>query len=332
MKKRTVVLVVLLLILAAGAALVYEALFARNHFSARVTLTVPAGSRASSIADSLEHAGVLRSRALFFIALRLMGKEGELHPGVYELVPHSSNRDIILSLAGARGRHSEVTFPEGITSMAIAHIAGVHLGTDSAKFVALVHDTTFIRSLGVAANSLEGYLFPETYVFDLPVQERDVVARMVRMMDRFLDDTLRARIAALGVKEQQALTMASIVEGEAVADTERARIAGVYCNRVHKHMRLEADPTIQYILGVPRRLSYADLQIDSPYNTYMHEGLPPTPINNPGRRSIYAALYPEENEYLYFVAKGDGSQTHRFSRTLEEHARAVAQYRKERDR
>lgn len=331
MKLRLIIAIAVIAIAAAGWY-AFNALYGHNPFDTRRTVTIPAGSHASSIVDSLERAGVLRSRTSFMIALRVLGKENELHPGVYELPAHASNREIILTLALARGHHTEVTFPEGITSMAMARIAASRLSCDSAKFVALVRDTVFMRSLGVDGVSLEGYLFPETYAFDLPVQERDVVARMVRAMDKFLDDSLRARIAALGLKEQQALTLASIVEGEAVADTERPRIAGVYWNRLKRHMRLEADPTIQYVVGSPRRLSYDDLRIDSPYNTYMHEGLPPTPINNPGRRAILATLNPEHHDYIYFVARGDDSHTHRFSRNIAEHLKAVALYRKQRDK
>lgn len=330
--KRKVIAIVALAIVLLATWFVYDSVFGLNSFTVPCTIAIAPGMRTSEIVDSLMKSGALRSRAKFFVALRLLGKESDLHPGTYEIPPHASNRDIILELSRvSAGHHTEVTFQEGITSMAIAHIAATHLACDSVKFMALIHDKKFIQSLGVSASSLEGYLFPETYTFDLPVHERDVITRMVRSMDRFLGDSLRARIASLGVSEEKALALASIVEGEAVADTERPRIAGVYWNRLHMHHRLEADPTIQYIVGGPRRLSYDDLKIESPYNTYLHEGLPPTPINNPGRRSILATLYPEQNNYLYFVARGDGSGTHRFSKTMAEHEKAVAKYRRERE-
>jgi UPF0755 protein len=126
---------------------------------------------------------------------------------------------------------------------------------------------------------------------------------------------------------KEVVTLASIVEGESGVDAERPTIAGVYLNRLRKNMKLEADPTIQYVLpGGPRRLLYTDLRIDSPYNTYLYRGLPPGPVNNPGKQSILGVLYPEKHQYLYFVATGVGG--HRFSKTFSEHQKAIRVYRK----
>ncbi|HZV12361.1 MAG TPA: endolytic transglycosylase MltG [Candidatus Kapabacteria bacterium] len=334
MKKKSILfLFIILLILGAGIYTAYDAIYGENTLESERITIIPPNSSATVIADSLAHAGIIRNKYSFMIALKLLDKESQLHPGIYEFKPHETNKDIIFDLSHVRNaQHYFATFPEGITSFAIAHIAHEQLNIDSARFVHLVHDSAFVHSLGIDAVSLEGYLFPDTYEFDPPVTEKAVAARMVYAFRHFFTDSLMHRCNVLGMTQEQILTLASIVEGEAAEDTERARIAGVYWNRLHDSMKLEADPTIQYILGSPRRLSYDDLRIESPYNTYIHPGLPPTPINNPGRASILAALYPEKNDYIYFVARGDGSRMHRFSRTIEEHEKAVEMYRRERNK
>lgn len=150
---------------------------------------------------------------------------------------------------------------------------------------------------------------------------------MVKGFKDFYVDSLKTRQEALKLTLNEVLTLASIVEGEAMLDEERAVIAGVYLNRLKKRMRLEADPTVQYAIpDGPRRLTYSDLRFNSPYNTYVHYGLPPGPINSPGRKSILAALYPQFHSFLYFVANGSGG--HIFSRTYSEHQKAVQSYRK----
>jgi UPF0755 protein len=152
---------------------------------------------------------------------------------------------------------------------------------------------------------------------------------MVKAFLRFYSDSLRMRQEELGWTRHQVMTLASIIEGEAILDAERGRISGVYHNRLRRHMRLEADPTIQFLLeNGPRRLRYPDLQIASPYNTYRVGGLPPGPVNNPGRASILAALYPERHAFLFFVANGRGG--HWFSATYADHLRYVRVYRRQR--
>jgi UPF0755 protein len=162
------------------------------------------------------------------------------------------------------------------------------------------------------------------------MDEHEIVRDLVNQFLKFFNDSLANRGRDFGLTTREVLIVASIVEGEAVIDSERAIIAGVFYNRLKKGMKLEADPTIRFILNEgPRRVLYRDLTIESPYNTYLHPGLPPTPINNPGRKSILAALYPVNTKYLYFVSNGEGG--HVFSNTYEAHQRAVRRYRHLRD-
>jgi UPF0755 protein len=175
--------------------------------------------------------------------------------------------------------------------------------------------------MGVQANSLEGYLYPDTYFFTYGVQAPEVLRTLVGHFWKVYNDSLKARTEELGWTVHQVVTLASIVEGEARVDSERALISAVYHNRLKRGMLLQASPTVQFLLpDGPRRLLKRDLEIDSPYNTYRYPGLPPGPINNPGRKSLLAALWPAPVRYLYFVANGDG--THTFSYTLAQHLRA----------
>jgi len=213
-----------------------------------------------------------------------------------------------------------VTLPEGLRIGQIAAVLEARLEIDSAAFVALAHDSAFIAELGIGAPSLEGYLFPETYFFSFGIGERRVIRAMV--------EQLRARLPRTMPPDRtlhQVLTLASIIEGEAMLAGEMDTIASVYCNRLSAGMCLQADPTIQYLIeGTPRRLLNRDLEIDSPYNTYKYAGLPPGPINSPGLDAILAAVEPAKTGYLYFVADGEGG--HIFSTTLREHLRAKRRF------
>jgi len=192
-----------------------------------------------------------------------------------------------------------------------------------------VADTSLIEIAGHDAVSLEGFLMPDTYEFAWQTDERVVAKRLLAQFREFFVDSLQRRVHVLGYSIREILTIASIVEGETRLDAERPIVAGLYYNRLKKRMRLEADPTIRYLLpNGTHRIHFNDLDIESPYNTYRNYGLPPTPINNPGRNSILAALYPARHSYLYFVADGKGG--HRFSKTFDEHKQNVRLYRKAR--
>jgi UPF0755 protein len=230
------------------------------------------------------------------------------------------------------GRDAElirVLIPPGITARLQARLLARELGCDSAKIMQLFADGSFLASLEVDAPTLEGFLLPETYEFAWNQEESYVLRAIVEQFQRFYGDSLRARERQLGWTTRQVLTMASIVEGESKLAEERAVISGVYHNRLRKGMPMQADPTIQYVIpGGPRRLLYEDLRIESPYNTYRFAGLPPGPVNNPGREAILAALYPLPTSYLYFVANGQGG--HRFAGSYESHLRNVRLYRRQR--
>ena len=290
-------------------------------------VTIPKGASLNEIADSLAEKDVILSRVLFIAACGLSGKGSRLQNGVYRF-PHSISLVNVIGIL-AEGSHQIavwITVNEGSTIRTIASILHAKVGIDSIHTVQLAVDRAFLQKLGIHAHSLEGYLFPDTYFVRLDDPGERILSRMVHRFRSILTPADSARAREMKYSLYQILTMASIVEGETRRPEERARVAGVYYNRLRLGMLLQADPTIQYIIpDGPRRLLYRDLRIESPYNTYRHKGFPPGPVNNPGRAAIDAALYPEKHGFLYFVANGTGG--HVFSTTAREHARAVAAYR-----
>ena len=321
-----------LAVLGLCALYVFGIFFSGNEFSGAAERVFYVSRREpfSAIVDSLAANGIIRDKGKFVFVAKLYGGASRLKVGKYVFHDGVSNSSIFLNLRSGHGNELiPVTIPEGLLARSQARILRRALGIDSARYVELVHDKEFAGSLGVEGGSLEGYLFPQTYTFSWEQDERDVIRRQVEQFHLFYVDSLKAKAKEYGWTTLQALTFASIVEGEARRDDERAVIAGVYHNRLKRGMKLEADPTIQYILGSgPRRVLYADLRVDNPYNTYRYAGLPPGPVNNPGRASILASLFPDRNSFLYFVADGMGG--HRFSSTFAEHERNVRMYRRRR--
>lgn len=297
---------------------------------APVTVTVPSGVSFDRVLDRLDSAGVLRSRFLFRIYAGARGVASSVRPGTYHLVRSMSLSNLADALGDGRGAGlARLTIPEGSTVRRIAGIVSHTVGGDSAEFVRLASDRDLLRSLGIDATTAEGWLMPDTYFVPKGEETRSIIERLAGAMRSYYTPEMQARAARVGLSPYQALILASIVEGEAKVAKERPVIARVYLNRLKRGMLLQADPTLQYILpDGPRRLLTRDLQSTSPYNSYKFPGLPPTPINNPGRASIEAVLAPDSNDYIYFVARADGSGGHTFSRTMAEHERAVADYRK----
>ena len=333
LRRFKVPLIVILLLCAAAAVWVLYAFFGPNHWEGNPekVVYVSRGEAFASIADSLTVKGIVRSKALFVFVAKVSGGISRLQVGKYVFHEGISNDEIYSSMRGGKGSLIAVTVPEGLQARQQARLFGKTLGLDSARFMELVRDPDFISSLGIDGPSLEGYLLPDTYNFTWQHDEKDVIRRLVEEFHQFYNDSLQAREKSLGWTTNQVVTLASIVEGETRVAGERPVIAGVYLNRLRKGMRLEADPTIQFIIeDGPRRVYYGDLKIENPYNTYLHSGLPPGPVNSPGRASILSTLYPSVHRYLYFVANGSGG--HWFSQTFAEHQHYVKMFRRARAR
>jgi len=291
----------------------------------KIEVTIERGMTPHQIAALLREKGVIREEGNFLWGAKLLGVTRKLQAGKYEFQGRTTNYGILRKLYKGRVVTEQVTFPEGIRVTKIASILRKELEVDSTRLMVLVNDASFCHSFGIYVSTLEGYLYPDTYRFHFNSNAEEVLERMVFRLREVFTDSLRKRAKELDMSIHQVLTLASIVEGEAALESERKIIAALYLNRLERNMFLQADPTIQYIIGDgPRRLLKKDLQIDSPYNTYINQGLPPGPVNNPGMASIRAVLYPALVKYLYMVANGDGSHT--FSRTMQEHLEAKKRF------
>ncbi len=296
---------------------------------------LPAGSSFETVADSLGSAGLLASRSRFEWAATATGWGRQLKPGYYRFEDGASNYDLLDKIRKGRQDPVRVAVPPGTRPAVLAAVLRRDLAVDSAAFREALRDPAFADDLGTDTTHLFGYMRPNSFDIYWTTDARGTVERLKREWDRFWTDEMQRKADALGLSRDEVVTLASIVEWEARQPEERPRIAGVYLNRLlgrtrAGRMRLQADPTVQYALmrkegGRMRRLLFADYAFPDAYNTYLIDGLPPGPINNPSESSVLAVLDPEAHEYLYFVATGDG--THTFSRTLAEHNRAAERYR-----
>ncbi len=292
----------------------------------KVMLHIPPGASLSQIGDSLLVHDLIDNKKLFTYFVKYLGYEKKMRAGVFAIPGNLNHYQLVEYLIHARAERFKITLLEGWTLKDIAAYIGKKSNMSATRLLQLASDPIFIRKLGLDVANLEGYLLPETYFLEYNTREEQLLKILVdNCLKIFNNDSARAAMINIGLNRHQVLTLASIVEGEALLDAERPIIASLYLNRLKRHMRLQADPTIQYIKeGPPGRLLFRDLEIESPYNTYLHYGLPPGPINNPGKNSILAVLFPEKTNYLYMVAVGDGSHT--FTTRLKDHLKAKARF------
>jgi UPF0755 protein len=292
-------------------------------------LKVTAGDNAASIAKKLKDNGIIRSTFLFRLLAKIRGTDRRLMAGTYELEGNYSLSKTLSLFETGRFAYVTITFPEGLTlTKTLDLIAEKELATHD-ELHAASKDTALVRELtGFRVSSLEGFLYPETYKFDVNLNARKILEIMT---SQFFSELHKAGIDPRQTQDfYSRLILASIVEKESAHPDEREIIAGVMQNRINIGMRLESCSTVDYILekqGVKRKvLTHADIAIDSPYNTYVYYGLPPGPICNPSLPSIQAALNPADTNYLYFVADRQGRND--FSETSREHFNKIQTYRR----
>lgn len=279
---------------------------------------VPRGATFKSATDSLARAGLVSWPKLFRAYARITSGNRYIKPGTYLLKKGTPWKDIIAALNGGKGLVSTITIPEGFSLQQIVPLLAKTLKVPEDSVIAAVRDTALLARLDIPTPTLEGYLFPDTYAFPAGTSARLAVGEMVREFERKWQPSWNARLPELKINRHDLVTMAAIVEKEARLPEERPVIAAVYYNRLRDGQLLQADPTVQYALGRHvARVLYRDLEVDSPYNTYKHAGLPPGPIASPGAASLAAAANPASVPYKYFVAYPDGH--HEFRTTLAEH-------------
>lgn len=287
---------------------------------------IPAGATLREVAENLEKNGIIKNRFLFLAWGRCRGYGGGIKAGEYLLSPTMSPLKVFGVLIRGVGITYPVIIPEGYSRKQIAQLLDEKGITDGKAFLRISGDAAAAREYGISGPGLEGYLYPDTYQLRHGMEAQTVIDVMVRRFWVVLAP-YEEGIKKSALSLEQVVTLASIVEKETGRPEERPKIASVFLNRLRKKMRLESDPTVIYGLeSFSGNLTKKDLERPTGYNTYVIRGLPPGPIASPGIEAIKAVLFPAPSDYLYFVSKNDG--THHFSRTLEEHNRAVTRYQK----
>lgn len=311
---------------ALAAGCVVLAACGQKPYGASTRVIIPRGASFADAADSLSKANLVGWRKMFRLYARVTGGDRNIKPGTYLLRHGTPWKDIIGALNGGHGLVNTITIPEGYTISQITPALARTLKVPADSVNAAVRDTALLSRLDIPNPTLEGYLFPDTYAFPLGTTARQAVHEMVYDFERRWKPEWDAKASDLKINRNDLVTMASIVEREARLPEERPVIAAVYYNRLKKGMLLQADPTVQYALGHHvGRVLYKDLAVASPYNTYVHKGLPPGPVASPGVASLAAAANPASVPYLYFVASPDGH--HEFRMTLQEHTSAIREVR-----
>jgi UPF0755 protein len=326
MKRAAAILVIAIIVGTSYAAFFYYWLSPTEKFAPPREVTIEKGESFRQIAQALADAGVVRSG----LALRLYGRmsqtAGQIKPGDYAFKGDERIPDVMRHLVKGDFIVVTIIIPEGLTVHEIAERVGATGLVCEDEFEDAARDGPIVRALGLMPLGAEGYLFPATYKFSPHARTNDVLAAMLARFFQVLTPEVEERMFAAGLDPRRLVTMASIVEKEAKASAERPLIAGVFYNRLRLGMPLQSDPTAEYELDGAKESAATAVHTSSAFNTYDFAGLPPGPIANPGLKSIEAALYPTQTDFLYFVAREGG--THVFSKSFDEHRRAIALERK----
>jgi len=288
---------------------------------------ISSGTHFCQVADILKREGIITGIKRFRLLARMKGVEKEIKAGDYLFHTAMTSSEVLDKLVRGEYRTHKVTVPEGFTMFQIADLLEKKGLIEKEKFLKCASDPVFVRSLGIKGNSLEGFLFPDTYLLKKGMGEELILSKMVARFKGMFKKQYTRRAEELKMSREEVVTLASVVEKETSDPSERHLIAAVFHNRLKRRMLLQSDPTVIYGLkDFKGNLTKEDLKAKTLYNTYLIKGLPPQPIANPGEESIRAVLYPSPRRYLYFVSKNDG--THHFSTTLKEHNRAVNRYQR----
>lgn len=314
-----------------SAVIGYTLIFTPQAPPEPVTLDIQPGSSLYRVAQQLEQSGVVRSALALKVIARWNKSSHQIQSGRYLFDQAATPVQVLDRLIRGDVVKVSLTIPEGFSlQQIIARIDEAGFG-HSEKLKQLAYDPDFIGSLGLEADSLEGYLFPETYLFAPGIGERALLKMMVEQFNSHIDDDLLRSAQKVGLNLHQLVTLASIIEKETGVTEEMPLISSVFHNRLRRKIPLQTDPTVIYgIKNFDGNITRKHLETPTPYNTYLIRGLPPGPIASPGLAALNAAAHPADTKYLYFVARGDG--THQFSSTLQEHNAAVRKYQLRRHR
>lgn len=282
----------------------------------------------SEIADLLKEKKIIGNRFIFVLVGKVLGYERKIQTGIFIIPSGLSNYELYQQLINSEGiKTKRVTFIEGLTLRKMAKIASQNFYFTEEEFLAACSDTSLLRMFGIEGKTMEGFLMPDTYNFFISSKPKDIILKMAKEFDKFYKNNVQAYEKDVNLTKYEIVTLASVIQGETNNSEEKFIISGVYHNRLRKKMKLEACPTVKYLIGDRKKLYLRDYKINSPYNTYIYKGLPPGPVNNPDKISLLAAVKPQKHNYLFFVVSIDRPGRHTFSETFEQHQIAVRKYK-----
>ena len=291
-----------------------------------ITISIAPGATLKQISNNLESHNLIRSASSFRLLANIRKKQTHIQVGEYELSQSMLPMDILKAITSGKTVLHPITIPEGYRITEIAELFSKKILIDKEVFIKESRNKDLIQELDINSDSLEGYLFPETYHFSKHSSEKKIIQTMLNTFkQKMKSQSILDQVANSKMSMHEIITLASLIEKETGKNEERKHISSVFHNRLRKNMRLQTDPTVIYAIEeFDGNIRKKDLNIDSPYNTYRYKGLPPGPIASPGIESIIAALNPIKSNHFYFVSRKDGS--HHFSSNLREHNRAVQKY------
>lgn len=299
-----------------------------------VKVEIPHGTSIYGVVELMNEKELLQPKWFFKQFLKFYSRYtgNTIFAGKYIFSGETNNLYLIQELyEGGIKEVVTITFPEATMPNEMASALQRKAKIDSVRFMELVYSDSLLKSRNIPANSVLGYLMPDTYEFYIHQSPESAIDKMLYEFYAFWDESRIEKLNYVGLSLHEAVTLASIVEAETPLKSEAKIVSGLYLNRIRKGILLQADPTVQFAMGEKRRVLYKDLKRDHPYNTYVYPGLPPGPINNPGRKAMQAAIEPKKHNYIFMVSMGDGSGRHYFTKTLAEHNRYTNVYFKMRD-
>ena len=295
-----------------------------------VEFTVDRGESFSSVVDRLESQGVISHGRAFTLWARLWAMDKKIQWGLYRFEMPMAPTQVLNRMVLGKGHFHRLTIAEGLRIVDIATLVEREGIGSSERFLEATRDPELLARFGLQELGAEGYLFPDTYHFSPSASERDIIMMMIDHFHEKFTPAMEEQARRIGLTRHEVVTLASLIEKESGVDDERPVVSAVFHNRLKDRIPLQSDPTVIYGLkGFNGNLTRKHLRTPTPYNTYVIPGLPPGPISNPGQASLWAALFPADVSYLYFVSKNDG--THVFSETIREHNRAVNRYQRRRN-
>jgi len=300
--------------------------------TATMTVEIPSGSSTTKIGTILADQGIIDSADSFKLQSKMKGMDGKYKAGEYTLSPAMTMTEIMDILVSGNVNTVRFTIPEGLRVDEVADKLEAEGLINRDLFMKEIesgeYSYKFLKDAPAGKLRLEGYLYPNTYDVFTTASEHDIIDRLLRQLDTVFTDDMYQRAEELGMDINEVMTIASLIERETMVDSEKAKVASVIYNRLEIGMKLQIDATVQYAMGESKQfLTYKDLEIESPYNTYQIDGLPPGPICSPGEASIKAALYPEDTDYIYYVLSAAKDGTHKFAKTGAEFQKYKQEYK-----